>query len=192
VSNRSRNWRFIVPTMLAAVVTMTLGVAPLAAAPPTAHSGNYGVHTLVDTSSYPGVTCVYPDANHLGSFKIRAPIVYAYDRTPSVDTEQVAWKFFIDYSDDPDPSQVWHSLDSSAYAPGTATDRENAHWPNRAYHLASLDHTWYRAYIKMVWYFPTAGQLDGSAVHTPVWYRVKPVGFPSFNQTESLCGATLG
>jgi len=192
VSNRPWNWRRLASGILAAIVAMSLGASPVAAIPPTAHSGNYGVHTLVDTSSYPGVTCVYPDANHLGSFKIRAPIVFAFDRTPGVDTEHVAWKFFIDYSDDPDGSQVWHNLDSSAYFTSTATDRENAHWSNRAYHLASLDHTWYRAYIKMAWDYPTVGQLDGSAVHTPVWYRVKPVGFPYFNQTESLCGATLG
>lgn len=175
------------PLLIAAAAlaaAFLLAAAPVSAAgDPTVgpHTGNLGVHTLVDTSDYPGATCIYDPGLHLKTIKIRQPIVYAFDRTSKTDTEWVAWRYHIEYSSsDAPPEQYvnWPDFAVSSWTKVKATDLDNARWTSGTYTMGSGSgsHPFYRVSIELRWFFPSSSTKDGNAVHVVNNYRIKDSG----------------
>ena len=163
--------------LAAAILLAALPVS--AASDPTVgpHSGKVGVHQLVDTASYPGATCVYGQSQILKTIKIRQPIVYAFDRSSKTNTEWVAWRYHIEYSESNAPTGTyvnWPDFAVSSWTKAQATDVNNARWPARAYTMASGSgaHLFYRVSIELRWFFPNSSTKDGSAVHVVNDYRL--------------------
>jgi hypothetical protein len=165
-------------------VALILGAAPAAAGPPDdpyygPHSGNRGVHTLIDNESEnQGVTCVYGGDQWLDKMKIRRPIVFAYDRSNGVNTEWVGWKYIVEYSDDLPTADYenWSDLYSSTWVKAKATDDIVAQWNPRQFNFSSAtvgDHSYYRLSIVIKWYYPYPSKtnVDGSALDVVQWYK---------------------
>jgi hypothetical protein len=174
--------RFLAPIVVCAAVV--LGAAPVSAGPPDdpyygPHSGNRGVHTLIDNQSEnQGVTCVYGSDYLLDTMKIRRPLVFAYDRSNGVDREYVAWKFIVEYADSlpGNPGyNDWDNLFGSSWVKAKATDDIVAVWSPRSFNFGSnvSDHTYYRLSILIKWYYPYPSKtnVDGSALDVVQWYR---------------------
>ena len=53
---------------------------------PVSHSGSRGVHGLIDSAEFPAATCRYDSLVQLRKFVVRAPIVYARDTGPGIQT----------------------------------------------------------------------------------------------------------
>lgn len=188
---RSRTGGHRIGLALAIVVLLSMvGASPAAAG--GEHTGTYGVHALSDTEAYPGVTCNYPDPfdNTVRDLRIRAPIVYGVDRTSGTDAQTVGWKYQIFRTSEPN-----HDTYALAYTSppmkATATDRYNAQWPGVRYTIANpAEAHKYLVRIKMIWYWPTASQPQGTALHAPIYYRYLINGTPSGSLGE--CGWTTG
>lgn len=167
-----RRWRRAGPALGIVLLALALGATPVAAGDD--HHGTYGVHALIDTEAYPAVTCDYPDAiiNNIRAIRIRKPIVYGVDRTSGVDRQIVGWRYQIFASTPPDEDFLL--VYTSPAAKATATDGYNAQWSNRRYTIPdpTAFHK-YRVAIKMIWYWPSATQVEGSALHMPVQYRIR-------------------
>lgn len=158
--------------------------------PPPGHSGNYGLHSLIDNGEYPGVTCVYnntKDNDFLRSMVVRAPIVYAVDRTSGVDTQTVGWKYTIQYTSD---NTTWHPLVTSTLVKATATDHANARFGSRTYDFGPFPSYSYRVVVHILWFYPTSSVKNGTAAHLVTYYRGGGPGV-SFVTTD-FCGDTLG
>lgn len=188
------------PALLLVLALSLLGVAPATAGtlpPPTPvgpHTGNYGVHGLIDNTDFTGVVCVYPDGNHLTQLRVRPPIIYAFDRTAGTDSQTVGWFFRGQYADTGIPAETdWHDFFKSPTVKVTATDAYNAQWTNRSVTIPfpTETHIRYRASVKMLWYRTDGTAVDGSAIHLPRYYGYK-VGDMAFIHQFSACGDTLG
>lgn len=158
--------------------------------PPSGHSGNYGVHTLIDNGEYPGTTCVYYNTqsnDFLRSMVVRPPIVYAVDRTSGVDTQTVGWKYTIQYTSD---NTTWHPLATSTLVKATATDHTNARFGSRTYDFAPFPPYAYRVVVHILWFYPTSSVKNGSAAHLVGYYQGAGPGVSFVN--PGLCGDTLG
>jgi hypothetical protein len=158
--------------------------------PPPGHSGKYGVHTLIDTIEYPGVTCRYHNAvsDYLYKITVRPPILFGFDRTAGLDSQTVGWRYTIQYTDD---NVTWHKLVTSSIVKANATDQANAAWQSRSFTFASRpNHAHYRVVVGLFWYYPTASHQNGKAVHPVIFYRGSPDGGMSF--LDSVCAISLG
>lgn len=158
--------------------------------PPPNHSGNYGVHTLIDNGEYAGATCRYHSTSDDFMYKlsVRPPIVFGFDRTAALDSQTVGWRYTIQYTDD---NATWHQLVASSIVKTKATDQANAPFQSRSYTFPSQpNHAHYRVVIGMFWYFPNASHQDGKAVHTVANYGIAPDGFPTV--IDGVCASTTG
>jgi hypothetical protein len=176
---------------LAALVALIVAASPAAAETPGPHSGNVGVHALIDTNQFPGVTCVFhttPD-DLLHRIKVRAPIVYAYDRTTGTDTEWVGWRFRIQTSTN---GTDWTDAPGgvSSFVKVQATDQYNAQWSTRVYVVPQPPAGSYRAVVNIRWYYPTASHVDGRSVRYPTYYLDAGQGVSRFVGTR--CATSLG
>jgi hypothetical protein len=159
--------------------------------PPPGHLDIYGVHSLIDDSEYPGVTCLYNNTisdDFLYKIIVRQPIVFGFDRTGGIDTQTVGWNYTIQWSGD---NSTWHKLVTSATAKATGSDAANAAWQPRSYTFpARPTHPQYRVLVRMFWYHPGASTRDGLATHFVTYYRGAGKGIYPF--PELACGTTLG
>jgi hypothetical protein len=139
------------------------------------HTGNYGVHILLDSNEYPGANCIYGTDHLLKKITFRRPIVFGADRSGGVDTQWVGWRPTIEYYDGTPPNfySNWPDLHVGSLTKKQATDAYNAQWLPSAYQFGSFDvsqHDYYRVSHTMLWYYPSSTHQDGKAVHTPFWY----------------------
>jgi hypothetical protein len=140
------------------------------------HTGNLGVHQLVDNSQYAGATCAYAPSGHLTSLSIRQPIVYAFDRNEQTNTEWVGWRYHVEYIDIATSGEPYMNWSDFAVGPWTkvkATDAHNAAWSAEHYTMAagSSSHDLYRVSLELGWFAPDRNHRDGRAVHVVTNYR---------------------
>jgi hypothetical protein len=148
-----------------ALVALSLAAGPAFADTELRDKGKVGVHSLNDD---PGVTCNYggPDQT-LTSFDVRAPNVFARNKTSGVDNQRVGWKVIITRSGG--PTSHSYAFYRSPVWKLNATDQQPAPFADR--HLAPTipaDDTspgsQYSVTIKMLWY-QANGVKIGSAKH---------------------------
>lgn len=176
---------------LAMAVAMLLASAPVGAA-----TGHHGVHVLVDTIEYPAVACIYSATHELVEMRIRAPIVFGYDRTAGTDSQTVGWRFRVQSGDavataGPTGTLVWTNWATSSFLQAPATDKQNAAFTARTYTFGPevLDHLFWRIRVDLRWYHP-AGVVDGTANLSPDLYRTKD---PDNGQqlVPKFCGSSI-
>jgi hypothetical protein len=162
--------------VLSAALWLALTAVPVAAGgaelPPQGASGNFGVHTLVDTADYPGARCVYVEnpsfLQILTKIKVRPPIVFAFNRTGGRDQQTVGWLYRVWTANDPS-SDVWQPLASGHVQKATATDSTNARFTNQTYDIpASVQnmspHPYFLVQVVIRWYYPTRTHTDGRSL----------------------------
>jgi hypothetical protein len=154
------------------------------------HTGNYGVHTLIDNPEYPGARCVYGADHLLKKITFRRPIVFGVDRSGGTDTQWVGWKPTIEYYDGGPPNYYsdWPNFQVGSLTKAKATDNYNAQWLPSSYDFGNYDvtqHTYYRVSYALRWYYPSSTNKDGSVVHTPFWYTYDYFSGPSVTSPNS-------
>jgi hypothetical protein len=153
-------------------VLMALALALVALVPSTAladravsHSGSRGVHGLVDSQEFPAATCRYSSSVQLQKIVVRAPIVYARDTGPGVQTATVGWRFRVQYSS----GLGFSTYRTSAIVKASATDQRPAGFIGRSMQLTNPPEIEYRVRVDMYWYDSHGNQI-GKATHAPEWY----------------------
>jgi hypothetical protein len=155
------------PTVLVAVALALVALVPSSALAdkPISHSGSRGVHGLVDSAEFPAATCRFDSLFQLDKFVVRAPIVYARDTRPGVQTRQVGWRFRIQYSS----GLGFSTYRTSSIVKASATDQTPAAFIQRSMSFSNAPEIVYRVRVDMYWYAADGHQI-GRATHAPDWY----------------------
>jgi hypothetical protein len=155
--------RLAVAALLAAA-TLLPAAAPAAAALP-GHTGTRGVHVLIDTFEYPGVTChhVTSAPGRLKRVAVRRPIVYAPDTTSRRDQRWVGWRYRIQRSAD---ETTWETVHTSPIRRAIAYDDQPAALQPSGKDLVGVHGYTYRAMVELWWYTPSGtSTVTGRAKH---------------------------
>jgi hypothetical protein len=163
---RTRHW------IALAVIPFAFVLAASQVAAASDDSGNVGVHTLIDTTEYPAVTCTYRNPGDLlHTMNVRAPIIFAFDRTAGTDSQTVGWRFRIQRATTASGSTDYAPFYVSPTWKAVTTDRRAAQLSPRAYTFASqIGGFRYRILYDLYWYYPSAHKVDGRAVHLNTYY----------------------
>ena len=155
------------PTVLVAVALALVALVPSSALAdkPISHSGSRGVHGLVDSAEFPAATCRYDSLVQLDKIVVRAPIVYARDTGPGVQTRTVGWRFRIQYSS----GLGFSTFKTSSIVKASATDQQPAAFGQRSISFSNPPEVVYRVRVDMFWYDAHGHQI-GRATHAPQWY----------------------
>ena len=153
------------PTMLIALVLVVLVPSTALADTAVSHSGARGVHGLIDSAEFPAATCRFDSLAQLRKFVVRAPIVYARDLGPGVQTRQVGWRFRIQYSS----GLGFSTYKTSSIVKASATDVTPAAFRQRSITFSNAPEIVYRVRVDMFWYDAHGNQV-GRATHEPQWY----------------------
>jgi hypothetical protein len=136
------------------------------------HSGAYGVHAAIDNTEYAGAKCQY-SLQQLDAITIRQPILFARDRTGGTDTQRVGWAFTIQYATDIGGT-TWADYTNSPIVAHSATDKVNAHFKPRTWHLTNAVKTpFWRVINQFFWYYPDANHESGRTFHVVYHYQVE-------------------
>src|SRR4051812_39349974 len=168
---RARGIGAIVP--LAAVL--------LAAQPASAHvaatSGSPGNFVVTDTEASPGAHCFYyyrdnGNMTDMYKIKIRAPKMYARNRTGNVDSQKVGWQFSIQngttVGSAPD---AWKTYYKSPIVKATAYDNQAAAFTVRTWLAPKAFNRWWRVKLLMFWYQPGSSTTISGQVNDVIdWY----------------------
>jgi hypothetical protein len=175
---------------LVAALWLLLTAMPVAAGgaelPTHGASGNFGVHTLVDTTDYPGARCVYQldqggGLQILMRIKVRPPIVFAFDRSKAVDRQTVSWRYRIWTANDP-TVDTWQPLYKGPLQKATATDASNARFTPQTYEVPDSvhnanPHPYLLVQVVIRWYYPSSPHVDGiSLILVQNYYNQTPFG----------------
>lgn len=182
--------RLLGPVLLLAVLLLS----PLPAL--ASSSGSVGVHALIDTDKYPGVTCTFHNFDPRDDLKritVRPPIVYAVDRSSAMDSQWVSWRFRVQVTDVPNPAPGdWYDLYTAPKVKVMATDAYNAQWTSRSFAVVDgTAHADWRAVVDMYWFFPNKATQSGKATQFPAFYQVR-AGSDRHPTGRQGCGETLG
>jgi hypothetical protein len=176
------------------LVALTMTAAPVLGA---GQSGNVGRHKVIDRDGAPGVTCVYPEPvtnDFIKRIKVRAPNVFAYDRTAGVDHQWVGWRYLIDYAatGNPQPGD-WQNVVTSTVAKATATDDHKAAFADRTYVFPTWSNSGaYRVRLQIRWYYPGQVQVDGKLSQPLLHYLQHLVGAQDYVPPFAHCEGNLG
>jgi len=143
------------------------------------HSGDLGVHVLLDDAHSAPVRCIYGSGatGGLVEVTVRQPIVLAHDTGSGTQTQDVRWRFIVEGTDDPTPDKNtdWTQLNTPAvpFVSASASDRRPAGFGARSRSMAPSERGFanYRVHILVNWLQP-GGSIDGSAVHTIGRYAI--------------------
>jgi hypothetical protein len=155
--------RLAVAALLAAATALPAAVPAAAALP--GHTGTRGVHVLIDTTEYPGVTCHYVTSapGRLKRVAVRRPIVYAPDTTSRRDQRWVGWRYRIQRSAD---EATWETIHISPIRRAIAYDDQPAALQPSGKDLVGVYGYQYRAMVELWWYTPSgASTVTGRAKH---------------------------
>ena len=177
--------------LVSAAIALALSVMPLGVSA-MAGNGQQGVHVLIDSPTWPGAICFYPDPvgdDVVRRVTVRAPIVYAYDATSRVDSQWVGWRFKVQESRD---QTIWHDLPgvTTRFALAAATDAYNAQWPAQHARLPGGLSDHYRVVIAVRWYAADKRHVVAKATMSPTNYVHVGPGMTPFLLSE--CEASLG
>lgn len=176
--------------LVMAAMALALAAAPLGAMT-AASSGQPGVHVLIDSVTWPGASCNFPDPighDFPNRVTVRAPVVYAYDATSHVDSQVVGWWFRVQYLVS---GNTWHDLagSKSHLVKAKATDAYNAQWAPQHLPLPGDHHPFYRVVLSVRWYAPNGTTIVGRATMKPTYYLQTG---PGFSDVEPYCEGSLG
>jgi len=127
-------------------------------------AGTTGRWSLIDTARYPGATCYFGSTtdDSLHRISVRAPVMFAFDATSSVNRQKVGWRWVIQHYDG--VSMTWQVDKKGPTVLAMASDQYNAQWPSLTgtYNRGSAPlYGGYRAIVVMSWYGPRGG-IQGS------------------------------
>jgi hypothetical protein len=118
------------------------------------HHGKVGQHSLNEANG--DVVCHYdPGTANLTSISVRAPTMFARDRTAGVDAQDVGWRIFVQRKLATETSFKVVKKSSTFKAP--ATDVDAASFKSQTVTLTPPENSSYRIVVKMTWY-----RADGS------------------------------
>jgi hypothetical protein len=144
--------------------------------PPPDHINQYGVHVLLDNEHLAPVTCHYPDGTSPIKVDVQGPIALAVDTGPGVQSQQVSWRFKVQFTDvqEPDKDTIWTTLGPSpGFVNAAATERRPAGLGRRSRVLAPDEqgHLHYRVVVVVRWHSPSGG-LSGRVFEIARHYRL--------------------
>jgi hypothetical protein len=131
-------------------------------------TGKVGDHYLNDQSGYAGATCDYtPDGQVMTVISVRAPNIWARDKTTSRDRQRVGWRFIVRRRKD--TSTKWTTLYTSSIAKARAYDNQTAFFETRGVQpslpVEQPGHSSrYQVRVQMFWY-RSDGSVAGSSLH---------------------------
>jgi hypothetical protein len=157
-------------TTLALVAGTLVVAAPAAADSPTGGYGQVGVHALVDTDEYPGARCVYDNSSALGAVVVRAPVVYARNRSAGRDRQRVAWQILLQRR--MGSSDGFEVVARSAIQSAPAWDDRSAAFQRMRLGYDGSASEEYRVIVRMVWYVPGSDTIAGVHRHAVDLYRL--------------------
>lgn len=180
--------RRLLPTAFIAVALAMVGVVPSTALAdkPSSHSGLRGVHGLIDSAEFPAATCRYSGSYQLRKIVVRAPIVYARNTGPGVQTRQVGWRFRIQYSS----GLGFSTFKTSSVVKASATDQRPAGFQQRSISFTNAPEIVYRVRVDIFWYDAQGDQI-GKAIHAPEWYGWSVVNNGSGVNESNTCGPDI-
>jgi hypothetical protein len=186
---------------LALSALLVAGALPASAYTIVSIDGNHGDYTFSDTTDSPPVTCMFGqpqppfETAYLHKVKVRAPALFAIDRTGARDHQKVSWQFKVQgqvFDSGPD----WTTFVTSPLKTGTAYDNTPAPFNPITVKFNSRtqnpdperDNFVYRMMVIMRWYKPS-GAVGGTIKLMPTYYRVKGPFSPPFTNGGEYCGA---
>jgi len=150
-----------------ALGALVLSVGPVLADTELGHKGKVGAHDVRDSALDPVVRCYYSaTTNKLKTFEVDGPYIFARDRTPEIDTQQVGWQVII--------KRQFESEDVTTFFKSSV--RRAQSWDDAAPKFASRTfdlkipaepfgyYSRYWVVQKMIWYRGD-GSVAGSAQH---------------------------
>jgi len=159
--------------------------------PPPGHSGDFGIHVLLDDGHATPVICTYGGGSTgLVKVQVRQPIMLAFNSGPGTQSQDVRWRFVVEATDEfvPDKDTVWIQLSPGVpFVNANASERRPAGFGarSRPITVSERGHANYRVQVVMNW-LRSNGSVDGSAVHTAARYALV-TGDGSSAGVVSLC-----
>jgi hypothetical protein len=137
--------------------------------PPSGHSGDYGIHQLIDSSEYPGLICRWESAE-LVSMRVRQAIAFAKNLTPGTDQQGVKRRLVVQYTDSTSEPYAWVALPVLPATSASATDKRNAAFRSVVVSLNGdgPDHLRWRVVQRLIWSSP-AGRVNETARYVGVY-----------------------
>lgn len=181
------------PFALTIGTALALAVSSVAVADtPLGDDLQVGEHRLRDSASKAGVKCFYlisDDRDGPATIRVRAPRVFARDRTSGRDSQKVGWQVTVRYSDD---GTNFSTLFTSSVQKATTTDASVAPFTARDLHVTDL--LFIRVRIRMYWFRPgTNNEVEGSSFHEVDYYDTYIDGtFSSQHGPNGYCGQRHG
>jgi hypothetical protein len=190
-----RHWVWI---RLTSVVVPLAAALLLAAQPVAAHvtsaSGSPGNYVVTDTNANPGAHCFYYDtasSTDLYKIKIRAPKMFAKNRTTAVDSQKVGWQFYIQHGTSVGSAPSgWTTSFKSSIVKATAHDNLAAAFSTRTWNASANINRWWRVKVLMFWYKPgSSTTISGQVTDVIDYYSwTYPPGPDSVNPTDCIPG----
>ena len=159
------------------------------------HEGLTGRHRLADMFDSPGAVCdiVLPGNDSLGEtwLRVNPPIMFAINRTPAVDEQQVGWRATVSALNE--ATGIWHVVRRSGMTRMVANDRLASYFNGQGW-LAGfpLARATYSVSVEMVWYDPVdPRQIEGRATHAIEHFSIvlRHNGETLQGRTSSVCGS---
>jgi hypothetical protein len=146
-------------------------------------SGLTGRHSLRDRAGSPGVTCDYSvPSGWFHELTVRAPKVFARNRTASRDHQQVRWSLRVDYWD---VNGYWAQATGEGPWTARAWDDTPAAFTASTFPAPTGLGGRYRVVIKMRWL--RAGAEEGRSVHRVDYYRNRMGGDVFVSGPHGFC-----
>lgn len=171
---RRRGSRLLAGFVVGIALTMATG-AIVSADTELGHRGLVGNHSLRDQNmdGHGGARCDYSfNDNRNGgaaTIKVRAPRVWARDRTAGVDHQKVGWRVIIQQTPDDLQYGTWYTVFTSSVVKAGATDSAMASFTPRTFNVPF--NTFVRVHVQMFWYAPgSSTTVQGSAIHAVDYY----------------------
>jgi hypothetical protein len=139
--------------------------------------GLIGRHRLVDMHDSAGATCdiILPSRESLGEtwLYVNSPIMFARNRTPSVDEQLVGWQATASALDD--STDAWHVVRQSDVAQEMASDDLASYFHGQGW-LAEfpVGRATYSVTVEMFWYDPfDPNRIEGRATYAIENYSIQ-------------------
>jgi hypothetical protein len=173
----------IVFALLLALATTVLADVPV---PPDTDWGHEGVHALVDSTTWPGTTCIYQGDFHLHRIVTQPPIAFAFNRTKNVDRQNVSWRAEIWTSPNATTTAYSHFADTD-WQTRRASDLSNARFSVLSYAVPA-GHQYDRFFVRVVVRWHHNGVVEGrSSMGVHQYSNVTPYP-PTYVTTDGCYG----
>ena len=176
------------------LILLLLGASPVTRADmELGREGLVGRHRLVDMHDSAGATCdiILPGRESLGEtwLYVNAPIMFARNRTPAVDEQQVGWQATASALDE--STDAWHVVRQSDVAQEMASDDLASYFHGQGW-LAEfpVGRATYSVTVEMYWYDPSdPNQIEGRATYAIENYSIQlhSDGQDTYLRTASVC-----